>query len=60
MTFRVEGISGTILRQGENAIGGTGRLWESPTPNTTGNVLSWIVSMLGGIAVLIGVLAILL
>lgn len=56
MTFRVEGISGTILREGENP----GFSTDSPTPNTTGNVLGWIVSMLGGIAVLIGVLAILL
>ena len=56
MTFRVEGISGTILREGGNL----NVLKGSPTPNTTGNVLGWIVSMLGGIAVLIGVLAILL
>lgn len=55
MTFRVEGISGSI-REGENPSFSK----ESPTPDTTGNVLSWIVSMLGGIAVLIGVLAILL
>ena len=55
MTFRVEGITGT-LREGNNLNFSK----ESPPPNTTGNVLAWIVSLLGGIAALLGVLAILL
>jgi hypothetical protein len=56
MTFQVEGISGTTLREGENPYSAN----ELPSPNTTGSVLAWIISMLSGIAVLIGVLAILL
>jgi M6 family metalloprotease-like protein len=56
MTFQVEGITGTTLRDGDNPS----FTIDSPVPDRTGTVLAWIISLLGGIAALIGVLAIVL
>jgi M6 family metalloprotease-like protein len=56
MTFQVEGITGSIQRNGNNPSFKA----DSPVPDTTGTVLAWIISLLGGIAALIGILAIVL
>jgi M6 family metalloprotease-like protein len=56
MTFQVEGITSSINRNGTKPEVLNG----SPSPNTTGKVLEWIIGMLSGIAALIGVLAVVL
>jgi M6 family metalloprotease-like protein len=56
MTFQVEGITGSTTRNSTKPINLNG----SPSPNTTGKVLEWIIGMLSGIAALIGVIAIVL
>jgi M6 family metalloprotease-like protein len=56
MTFQVEGITGTTVRNGTKPNLES----VSSPPDTTGTVLAWIMAMLGGIATLIGVLVIVL
>ena len=57
MTFQVEGIgSSRAPRVGKF---GTKDL-ERPDPNTTGSVLAWMLSMLGGMAAMVGIMVIVL
>lgn len=60
MTFQVQGIGGSRTKR-VGSVGGTGRQGQGQSdPNTTGNVLVWILSMLGGVAAMLGIVIILL
>ena len=55
MTFRVDGINGS-KRTDDSGDGSD----DNPQPDETGEALSWILSVLGGIAAMLGVMIVVL